>query len=104
VCAKCFSVDIRIYSTCAFLFVSFLFCFLIVMFHPVFVMLILIYTCAFFDCQVDFDVDNVQRRGLVKYVWGIALYKSYYYYYNFSIIIVFCLQVRKKRKTRKRMP
>ena len=55
------------------------------MFHPVFVMLRLIYTCAFFDCQVDFDVDNIQRRELVNMsVWGIALYKSYYYYNNYN--------------------
>ena len=23
--------------------------------------------CTFFDCQADFDVDNVQRRELVKF-------------------------------------
>ena len=23
--------------------------------------------CAFFDCQADFDVDNVQRRELVNF-------------------------------------
>ena len=37
-------------------------------------------TCTFFDCQADFDVDNVQRRELVIFLRGIALYKSYYYY------------------------
>ena len=24
-------------------------------------------TCTFFDCQADFDVDNVQRRELVNF-------------------------------------
>ena len=26
--------------------------------------------CAFFDCQADFDVDNVQRRELVN-LYGV---------------------------------
>ncbi len=33
-------------------------------------------------CQVDFDVDNVQRRELVNFLRGIALYKSYYRLYS----------------------
>ena len=32
-----------------------------------------------FDCQVDFDVDNVQRRELVNF-YGVVLHKSYYSY------------------------
>ena len=45
-------------------------CFL---FHPgffLFVILILIYAfivLVLFDCQADFDVDNVQRRKLVNF-------------------------------------
>ena len=31
----------------------------------------------------DFDVDNVQRRELINFLRGIALYKSYYDYYNY---------------------
>ena len=49
-----------------------------------FVMLILMYEFIvlmlfFLNCQVDFDVDNVQRRELVN-IYGSkgALYKSYY--------------------------
>ena len=39
---------------------------------------------CFFDCQVDFDVANGQRRELVNLLRSIALYKSYYYYCFFS--------------------
>ena len=49
-------------------------------------MLILMYAfivlVLFLYCQVDFDVDNVQRRELVIFLQGIVLYyKRYYYYY-----------------------
>ena len=51
---KCLSVDVRIYSTCAFLFV------LIVMCRPAFCHVdidVCIYsTCAFLICHVDADV------------------------------------------------
>ena len=66
VCVKCFNTDVRIYSTRASsssfgLFVClFVSCWL-------FVMLILInafIVLALFDCQVDVDVDNVQRRDV----------------------------------------
>ena len=30
-------------------------------------------TCTFFDCQADFDVDNVQRRELVHF-YGVYRY------------------------------
>ena len=33
-------------------------------------------TCTFFDCQADFDVDNVQRCELVNLYVGIALYSA----------------------------
>ena len=40
----------------------------------------LLYLC-FFDCQVDFDVDNISTAPRArKYLRGIVLYKSYYYY------------------------
>ena len=44
--------------------------------------------------QVDFDVNNVQRRGLVIFYSYIALYKSYNYYdhelENKRIAVGFC--------------
>ena len=44
---------------------------------------------------MDFDVNNVQRRGLVIFYSYIALYKSYYNYYdheleNKRIAVGFC--------------
>ena len=39
-------------------------------------------TCTFFDCQADFDVDDVERRELVNF-YGYTD-KSYYYYYSSS--------------------
>ena len=66
---KCFNIDVRICSffypsavvVCLFV-SSWLFC------H--FDIDVCIYsTCTFFDCQADFDVDNVQRRELIN-VYG----------------------------------
>ena len=68
VCVKCFNIDVRIYSTRAFsssfgLFVCLFVCLFVSCW--LFVMLILInafIVLVLFDCQVDVDVDNVQRR------------------------------------------
>ena len=69
----CFNIDVRIYGTLLFLpaapppffpFSSWLFChFDIDVCIYSTCTLFYIYIC--FDCQVDFDVDNVQRRELV---------------------------------------
>ena len=58
---NCFSVDVCIYSTCAFLTVM-----LILMYaFTVFVLFIL-----FYYCQLAADVDNVQRHELVT-LYGV---------------------------------
>ena len=62
-CVKCFNIDVRIYSffypSAVVVVSSWLFC------H--FDIDVCIYSsCTFFDCQADFDVDNVQRRELVN--------------------------------------
>ena len=52
------------------------------MFHPAFCHVdtdVCIYSTVF-GGQVDAGVDNVQLHELVHFVWGIALYESYYYY------------------------
>ena len=41
-----------------------------------------------YECQVDIVVGNEQRRELVNFLQGIALYESYYYYYFIIINII----------------
>ena len=47
----------------------YVFCFIAVFCH-VDIDVCIYSTCAFFDCQVDFDVDNVQRREFVN-LYGV---------------------------------
>ena len=64
---KCCSVDVRIYSACAFLIVAEFrpgFCHMILMYA--FIVLLLSFLKIYFECQVDVDVDNVQRPELVN--------------------------------------
>ena len=63
---KCFSTDVHIYGTSASCHVSF--------WHYADSDVCIYSICVFFfwgggvvDCQVDSDVDNVQRRELVKF-------------------------------------
>ena len=77
-CASCLCVkrfvDVRIYRTCAFLLSCFVLAFCRVDIDVCeFIVLVLFY------CQVDVEVDNVQRRELVN-ITGIELYKSCYNY------------------------
>ena len=72
VCVKCFNIDVRIYGTLLlfrpppffFSFFSLILAFCCCHFD---IDVCIYSTCTFFDCQADFDVDNVQRRELVHF-------------------------------------
>ena len=68
-CVKCFSDDVCIYSTCAFLIVM-----LLLMYAFIVFVLFSYFLLICFNCHVDVDVDNVQRgEHVVKTLRGIAI-------------------------------
>ena len=95
VCVKCFNIDAHIYSTRASS--SFPFCFILAFCH-VDIDVYIYSTCALFDCQVDFDVDNVQRHELVNISYYNYNYNNYYYHHNQSHLFSFYAPMERQKE------